>query len=153
MARPSHQLVSALRETADRVEAGARYEWGHMAHCNCGHLVQTLTRRTGREISRSINHCLDEWSEHARDYCDRTGQEVEDLFIALSNAGFDRDDVAHLETLSDRAVLNRIGDGVHLRRNQREDLVLYLQTMADLLEDQLPKTEAPWATLALVASR
>ena len=46
MARPSRRLIDALRATARRLEDGARYEWGHMGRCNCGHLAQTLTTYT-----------------------------------------------------------------------------------------------------------
>jgi hypothetical protein len=55
MAKSNPELINALRETADRLEQGAHYEWGHMGRCNCGHLVQTLTWMSDYEIVKSID--------------------------------------------------------------------------------------------------
>ena len=34
MAKSNPELICALRETAERLEGGAQYEWGHMGRCN-----------------------------------------------------------------------------------------------------------------------
>lgn len=142
MAKANSKLVEALRDTAVRLEGGARYEWGHMGRCNCGHLVQTLTQMTDTEIVRSIEHQTNEWSEHAKEYCPGTGSPMEELFDRLQQVGFDREDVKRLEFLSDREVLEKIEPerARKLRRNQLADVTLYMNTMADLLEDQLTAT-------------
>ena len=142
MAKPSVELISALRETADRVESGARYEWGHMAHCNCGHLIQTVPQQTGIEVARKVNDHLLEWTEHAQLRCSHTGHPLEEMFDALEKLGFMRDDVIHLENLSDKRVLRHMGERVHLNRNQRGDMVRYLRAMADLLEKDLLRMTA-----------
>lgn len=142
MAKPSVELISALRETADRVESGARYEWGHMAHCNCGHLIQTVTQQTGIEVARKVNDHLLEWTEHAQVRCSHTGHPLEEMFEALEKVGFTREDVIHLENLSDRQVLCHLGERVHLNRNQRDDVVRYLRAMAELLERDLLRITA-----------
>lgn len=137
MAKASINLVNALRKTANRVSSGARYEWGHMAHCNCGHLVQTITEMSGKEVACTIKHSLDEWTEHANEICDLSGHPVEHLFTALHRAGFENQDIINLEKLSDKRVLDKIGEGTYLRKNKREDLITYLSTMADLMEEDL----------------
>ena len=139
MAQSNPDLINALRETAERLSNGARYEWGHMGRCNCGHLVQTLTTMTDYEIVQSIDFELDEWSEYAKDYCEGSGQKVEDLFTTLQQAGFNREDIIHLENLSDKRVLGRLSNGrpCYLRRNRVEDVTLYMKTMADMLEKEL----------------
>ena len=135
MAESNPELISALQTTACRLAAGVKYEWGHMGRCNCGHLVQTITGLSDYEIVKSIDFQLDQWSEHAQDYCEYTGHKVEDLFTTLANLGFDRDDVIHLENLSDRRVLDHLPlERRYLRRNCAEDAVLYMQTLAALLE-------------------
>ena len=101
-------LARALRETADRLSGGARYEWGHMGRCNCGHLVQTLTDMTDVEIAQSVDYQLNEWSEHAKDYCDGSGTRVQDLFDTLKKFGLSPNDMRHLEHLSDKRILDRI---------------------------------------------
>lgn len=132
MNRCKPELVSALRDTAARLQDGARYEWGHMGRCNCGHLVQTLTQLSDREIVAAVEHELEEWTEHARDYCEGSGQPVEQLFEHLAAFGFGTEDVIHLENLSDQRVRARLG-GRYLRRNQVEDVTLYMQTLAEIL--------------------
>ena len=136
MTKSNPELINALREAAKRISDGAKYEWGHMGRCNCGHLVQTLTNMTDYEIAQSVNFQLDEWTEYANDYCQGTGQNVEDLFLTLQEVGFDYQDVIHLENLSDKRVLNRLGENRYLRRNHGEDVSLYMITLADLLEDE-----------------
>lgn len=138
MATHNPELIEALRETACRLEAGARYEWGHMGRCNCGHLVQSLTDLSDVEIVASIDFKVSEWSEHANDYCEGTSRKVDDLFEILEQTGFTREDVIHLEYLSDQEVLRKLeGDKRHLRRNKVEDVSLYMNTLADMLEEEL----------------
>ena len=141
MATASRKLIDALRATASRVQTGVRYEWGHMAHCNCGHLIQTVTEQDGAEVAKVVQHHLLEWTEHARDYCPNSGHAVEDLFRALADIGFGRQDVVNLEKLSDPLVSNHIGRDTHLKRNRREDLVIYLNALADVLEGQMEEPE------------
>ncbi|MCB0085034.1 MAG: hypothetical protein KDE47_29035 [Caldilineaceae bacterium] len=133
MTQSTPELVQALRVTAQRLRDGAHYEWGHMGRCNCGHLVQTITAMTSREIVESIDFAMDEWSEHAKDYCEGTGHKVDDLFLTLQQIGFDYRDVMHLENLTDQRVLTRLGQ--HLRRNCVTDVTLYMTTLADILEE------------------
>ena len=136
MATSNPELINALRTTADRLESGAKYEWGHMARCNCGHLVQTITGMSDTEISCSVNHQLAEWTDHAESYCAGTSFKVDDLFRELDRVGFGHRDVMALENLSDARVLNRLPSGrQHLRRNQVADVTLYMRTMADMLEE------------------
>lgn len=141
MANNKPELIDALRQTANKLSSGATYEWGHMGRCNCGHLVQTLLDITEQEIVESVDFQLDEWSEHATDYCEGTGAKVDDLFTQLYHAGLGYQDVIQLENLSNRAVLQRISTEsgterpVHLKRNSVEDVTLYMHAMADMLQE------------------
>lgn len=138
MAKSNPELIDTLRQTADRLASGARYEWGHMGRCNCGHLVQTVTNMTDHEIAQSVDFELDEWSEYAKDYCEGSGHKVDDLFIILQGVGFSYQDVIHLENLSDTRVLDRLPGGRrYLQRNRVADVTLYMQTLADMLEEEL----------------
>lgn len=136
MAQSTPELIHALRLTAQRLREGAQYEWGHMGRCNCGHLVQTITAMSSREIVESVDFAMNEWSEHAKDYCEGTGHKVDDLFLTLQQVGFDYHDVIHLENLTDQRVLARLDQ--HLRRNSVTDVIRYMTTLADLLEEEQP---------------
>ncbi|HKI46120.1 MAG TPA: hypothetical protein VKA08_12380 [Balneolales bacterium] len=137
MAKPTPQLIHSLLKTTERLKNGARYEWGHMGRCNCGHLIQTVTDMSDYEIVRSIDFELNEWTEHAKLYCDGSGHKVDDIFRSLENIGFDYEDVINLEYLSDPAVASALhGDQQHLRRNKLDDVILYMETLADVLEKE-----------------
>lgn len=146
MARPNPSLISALRTTADRLEKpDTRYEWGHMARCNCGHLAQTITGFDEARLRTVVRHQMSEWSEHARDFCASTGEDVAEILAILESTGFGPDDVRSLEHLSDPDVLARLPETRRhaLRRNDRSGVVLYLRAMADLLEAQIPTPNPP----------
>lgn len=138
MAKSNPELIDALRTTAQRLHEGAHYEWGHMGRCNCGHLIQTITTLSDREIVQAADHRLDEWTEHAKDYCEGTGHALDTLFLTLQEMGFDYQDVIHLENLSDQHVLQRLdAERRYLRRNCREDVTLYMNTLAAMLEEEM----------------
>lgn len=135
MARASAELIGAIRTTAAKLRQGAHYEWGHAGACNAGHLAQTVTSLTKVQIYRMVDG---EWSEHLRDYCPSTGDSLEDVVIQMVRFGFEPGELADLEWLRDDQILRRLPDGRrYLRRNDRDDLILYLETWADMLQEQL----------------
>jgi hypothetical protein len=129
-------LIDALRATSKRLEnEDVQYQWGHMGQCNAGHLIQTLTGMSSFEIVESVDFQLDEWSEHAVDYCSCTGNKVDDIFLSIEKQGLTHADIVKLENLSDRKVLENLDGGFrYLERNRREHVVEYMRSFADLLE-------------------
>lgn len=135
MARASAELIGAIRTTVKRLREGAHYEWGHAGSCNAGHLAQTVTKLSRVQIYRMVDG---EWSEHLRDYCPSTGDSLDDVVTQMIRFGFEPGELADLEWLRDDRILRRLPDGRrYLRRNDRNDLVLYLETWADMLDEQL----------------
>jgi hypothetical protein len=130
-------LIDALRATSKRLEnEDVQYQWGHMGQCNAGHLIQTLTGMSSFEIVESVDFQLDEWSEHAVDYCSCTGNKVDDIFLSIEKHGLSHFDIVKLENLSDRKVLENLDGGFrYLEKNRREDVVEYMRSFADLLEN------------------
>jgi hypothetical protein len=142
MPLPSRALVNILRETADRLAAGADYQWSHFGRCNCGHLVQTVTRLSPAEIHACSAPELLEWSEIPDDYCAGTGLRLEYVLDRLRELGLDRGDLRHLEDLSDPCVLAALPGGHrYLQRNRRDDAIAYFRALAQVLERDLPATE------------
>ncbi|MGD8862232.1 MAG: hypothetical protein PVI30_19625 [Myxococcales bacterium] len=138
MARPTTELILALRATADRLRRGARYRWSSFAHCNCGNLVQAVTALSPEEITEAAFSSPGDWGQQAREFCPGTGYPLEYVFQRLLELGLDPDDFGHLERLSDPAVLRRLGRSVELHHNRRQDVVVYLRAWADLLESESP---------------
>lgn len=146
MAKPNRVLIELLRTTADRVESGAGYSWGHAGKCNCGHVAQTATGLSAGEIHRRMvarahtaKLARGEWSEHAAAYCGDSGMDVEFIFEALFEVGLKSQDISHLEYLSDPRVLEYLPGGRRrLQRSNRADAVAYLRAWAGRLDDALP---------------
>jgi hypothetical protein len=136
MARPTPSLISALRLTADRLEGDVDYQWGHMGCCNCGHLAQTLTKLSRAEIHSAALERAGDWGQQVVDYCPQSGYPLDHIIEKMLEVGLERCDIDQLERLDDPEVLDRIpADRRPLRRNHRDDAVLYMRTMADLLEE------------------
>lgn len=139
MANISFNIIEALRKTADKLENGHRYEWGHMGNCNCGNLVQTITTFSRAEIQEYALQKRGDWSEQLIDYCPTSGYPMDLIIGKMIDFGFTAQDLRHLEWLSDSDVLAKTGKA-NLNRNLKADTILYLNSWANLIEDELLKT-------------
>lgn len=139
MARANSDLIAALRQTAARLSGDVSYQWGHMGMCNCGHLAQSITGLAGGEIHQSALVREGDWEQQANDYCPTSGNLIDSVLAAMFDLGLTRSDVRHLEKLSDPQVSRRAGG--HLRFNRREDVILYMRTWADLLEESVAEAQ------------
>ena len=138
MARASLEIVQVLRKTADKIERSTTYEWGHMGLCNCGFLAQEITQLKKEEIHSRAMQRYGDWREQLNDYCPTSGYLIDDVISEIIAFGFDRDDLAHLEKLSDPRVLQILPEAERsLLYNQQHDVVKYLMTWASLVEQDL----------------
>ncbi|MEM7551037.1 MAG: hypothetical protein AAF363_15235 [Bacteroidota bacterium] len=138
MAKATPELINGLRETAQRLSSGAKYEWGHMGSCNCGNLAQHLTDLSRDEIHNYAMRKYGDWTEQAFDYCDKSGMTLDFVISTMIQSGLELEDIKHLENLSDRDVLRRMPlEERNLKHNHRDDVVKYMLCWADLLEEQL----------------
>lgn len=138
MAYPKEQLIAALQNTAIQLRCGVPYAWGNHGACNCGNLLQVVTPFSKEEILRYAQSGVSEWTEQATDYCGVTGAPVDRIITALQEKGLTPTDIHNIEYLEDREVLNLLPGGFRwLKRNQREDVILYLETFAHLLQQKL----------------
>lgn len=138
MATPSQTLIDALRDAAHRLQNGAMYAWGHHGCCNCGHVLQSITGQTPEAILQTAHTGVGEWTQIAEEYCGTTNLQAYQLMHRLEQAGLSPTDIHHIEYLNDRAVLEKLPGGFRwLRRNEKSDVIVYLNTFADILEDQL----------------
>lgn len=137
MAFPNITLVEALRETAKRLENGAPYAWGHHGSCNCGNLLQVVCSLSKEEILQYAHTGIGEWTELAREYCPVSQAPLDLMMKKLTDIGLTATDIHHLEYLDDRSVLQHLPGGFRwLKRNVREDVILYFRAMADMLEEK-----------------
>lgn len=139
MARANIALIAALRTTAARLRLGAPYRWTHLGACNCGHLAQTITHLDAEAIRRYALERVGEWADQVLEFCPTSGYPMDEILRALFAIGLTSDDLAHLERLSDPAVLRRfpVDERVGLSYRDRDHVVAYMRALADLLEEQL----------------
>ena len=137
MADPNLALIGALRQAARSLENGAHYAWDHHGSCNCGHLLQVVTSLSKDEILRNAHTGIGEWTELGEEYCINTGTPLGLMVKGLQEAGLTATDIHHIEYLSDKKVLQYLPGGFRwLKKNRREDVVLYFEAFADMLEEQ-----------------
>jgi hypothetical protein len=140
MAFASHKLVNALKETAERLKNGNHYAWGNHGSCNCGNLLQVLTPLDSKDILKIAQTGIGEWTELADETCSITNLPVAELLGALQHAGLTPVDIHNIEYLEDKAVLKALPGGFRwLKRNKREDVIVYLETFASILEAELER--------------
>lgn len=140
MAHPNIKLIEALREAAHNLRNGADYAWGNHGSCNCGHILQVVTHLTKREILEHAQTVFGEWTEIVEDYCGVSNAPAYLLVSKLEKLGLTPTDIHNLEYLEDRNVLENLPGGFRwLKRNVREDVIVYFETMAEMLEEELLK--------------
>jgi len=138
MAKTNPELILAIRRTAEKLSKGAPYQWGHMGSCNCGNLAQELTRLSKREIHSYAMQKSGDWTEQLNDYCPESKLPMDQMVSEMLNYGLDREDLMHLERLSDPVILRHLPVSErNLKHNFKNDVVKYLKTWANLLEMQL----------------
>lgn len=111
MAKPSFELVQALKETASRLKNGAYYAWGNHGGCNCGNLLQVVTQLSKDEILQYAHSGIGEWTELAEDYCGVTNAPISLLLKKLQEIGLTPTDIHNLEYLEDKTVLQNLPGG------------------------------------------
>ncbi|MBC3785131.1 hypothetical protein [Spirosoma utsteinense] len=138
MARPTPELIEALRRTAIKLKNGAPYQWGHMGGCNCGNLAQELTKLNRDQIHQYAMQRYGDWNEQVEDYCSTSQMPIDIVINEMLNAGLMLEDLKHLEKLDDRQVLARFPlEARYLKHNVRDDVVAYMNAWAELLKEQL----------------
>ena len=114
---------------------------GHHGACNCGNLVQVVTRLSKEEILRYAHTGIGEWTELAVEFCPVTNAPLNLVIASLENIGLTPTDIHHIEYLDDKAVLAYLPNGFRwLKRNNKADAIEYFEAFANLLEDRLLAT-------------
>lgn len=145
MAKPTLELITALRATADRIDRGVRYQWTHMGSCNCGHLAQTLTHYNKSTIHKMALETPGDWSEHAKDYCSTSGYPIDEIITKMVDAGLNVHDIAELERLTNDRVCAELVEQydwvLPLDFRSREQVMAYMRVWADQLERRWRKDQ------------
>lgn len=138
MAKATFETIQALRSAAQKLSKSAQYQWGHMGSCNCGFLAQEITKLSKAEIHERAMQKPGDWSEQLNDYCPTSGLLMDDLISHLLELGFTLKDLEQLERCSNPIVLRAMPESCRYpKHNVRDEVVLYMNTWAQILEDEL----------------
>lgn len=134
-------LADGLRGAAANLRNGAYYAWGHHGACNCGHLLQVTTKFSKEEILTYAHTGFGEWTELADESCSVTGAPIDLLLKKLTDLGLTPTDIHDIEYLDNKAVLKLLPGGFRwLKKNKREDVIVYFETYASFLEEKFALT-------------
>lgn len=125
----NEKLISALESVISGLESGSvNYDWEKVCQCNCGLVAQAITGLQDKELYEKLLHPMIEkyhdasegrrklnhkkkydptWCQLVAEYCPLTGMPMEGIFKILYEAGMTRENIAHLENLSDKTILER----------------------------------------------
>ena len=138
------ELAENLESTARTLRQGAPYRWTHQGRCNLGHLIQTVTGLEAAHIHRVATQAEGEWLDHAANYCATSGLAVDSLIERVLALGLTLDEVADVERLASNRVLRWLPAGRRtLDYRQRQDVVLYFETWAQVLRAEVGWAQAP----------
>jgi len=133
----STKLIYAIKNAAKKLRSNSPYSWGHLGSCNCGHLVQSLTRLSKDEIHEAALERTGDWSEISKNYCDTSGLKIDKIISIMLNEGLALEDIEYLENLSDPDVIKKMEvDIKSLRKNNRLFVINYLEVWAKVLEEK-----------------
>jgi hypothetical protein len=140
MAVANPSVIAAIRQTSKNLKNNEAYQWGHMGACNCGHLARVVTPFTKAEIHQyAIATREGDWSEMVESYCSVSNAPIDMVIAEMINSGFSLDDLQNLEYLSDKTILNKLGV-LSLNRNNKADLISYLDAWVEILEEKYLST-------------
>lgn len=139
MAKATPEMVDALRKAAKRVAIKTNYNWKDIGACNCGNLAQVITSQTKKDIFREGIKKHGDWEMLARKYQHDSVFGIDKIISNMLSTGMILDDFKNLENLSDHRVLSRLPEEKRglIKRDKREDVILYMNTWAEILEEEL----------------
>ena len=138
MARSSLQLIDALKSAAKKISDDKdSYNWRAIGACNCGNLVQAVTNYNAKEISNFGIKKHGDWQSISLLYNKDGDYEIDIIIKNLLDMGILLEDFAYLENLNCPKVLSYIGGNVNLKKDEADDAVLYLNSWANMLEEEL----------------
>lgn len=141
MAHPNFTLINALREAAINLRNGSHYAWGAPRILQLRAFVASgYATAQRRDCSPSANS-LRRVDRDCGGILRRNQRPAYFLLSKLEKIGLTPTDIHNLEYLEDRKILEALPGGFRwLRKNVRQDVIIYFETMANLLEEQLLAT-------------
>jgi hypothetical protein len=133
------QLIDALRQSIDRILSTDEYNWKALGACNCGMVIQSVTKLSAKEISAAGIRKHGDWQSISLMYEEDSGFQVDKIIKQMLSIGMTIGDFTYLENLSDPNILSYIGKDIVLERDNPEHVIQYMIAWIWLLEDKTKK--------------
>lgn len=167
---PCNKAIASLRIAAKRIEKDPKYSWNDAESCNMGTLVQVSLGLDPHRVMDAMKETYDKryygdymfkngdapWGNVCNAICSTTGKPVFVVVQKLIAMGFDRADLAGIESLRDKAVLARLSakGATELRQNVAADVAAYFRELALIYAERQAAqvSVAPKAITSAIAS-
>lgn len=168
MSTRKQKLIKALKLVINNLKNDtANYEWNHQSTCNCGLVAQAITNLSQHELAELSHSMFDEldkkykdnksttisWQLAVKEYCPLTGEPLKDILKKLFQNGLTKEDMVHLEYMTNPAILKKSGIRVSKfpyfgkfvgsffpikdYHSKQQNLILYLQAWVSILENEI----------------
>jgi hypothetical protein len=117
----NEKLITSLNVVVTALENGTiEHNWSKTDKCNCGLVAQAIVgvspgnlfknfiqplANEMRKVDPKYKDAAPTWQQMVGAYCPLTGEPIAEIFKILYAAGLTREDIGHLETLSDPNIL------------------------------------------------
>lgn len=150
--------IEAIKKTIFNLENNViEYNWKNADSCNCGVLARTLL--DGKSVwDCGFTNSPKRSSEgifSSMAYCITTDLPLPEVFQKLKDAGFTHKELLELEYYGNEEVAKRLGKKIEYKEsgapygweceglNNKSNLILYLKTWLQILEEKQPKQIQP----------
>ena len=162
--------IEALKKTIYNLENDVyEYNWSESNSCNCGILARSISG-TREGIDGYYNSpdvgdmCIPPWTR--RSICLKTGLPLSGIWKTLKDIGFTHDEIANLESLSDKKIADKTGMEFNIfkhstgfsvspHRSEKRYVISYLKAWVEILEEeaklQLPERKEIIRYVAVIA--
>ena len=111
------KLIKILNTTITSLKSNiVDYNWEEQSKCNCGVVLQAATGNTAKKLQKlwaletlNIELRNKSWQDLMQLTCSASGIPVEGVFKMLNDLGLSPYDIAHLEFMSNKAILKESG--------------------------------------------
>lgn len=126
------KLINALKIAVNALKNDTVfYSWNKHASCNCGIVSQAVLGLTSEDLASKTNIFVKSlkdidkdipqtWKNGIKYLCPLTGKSDIEIFNDLFEAGLSKDDIVHMEYMSNPAILEKSGIETH-RVKEREE--------------------------------
>jgi hypothetical protein len=131
------KLAKYLETAAKYIKHYDSYNWQDMSKCNVGVLAQFSTSLKQEQLKQHLhkytNKDQESWTTFTDTQCPATGLNITDIHEALFKIGMRREDIYHIEYLSNKEIISKCNFKEEHDYTNKEDVSKYMETWAAMI--------------------